>query len=370
MFKLSTRTVGILLFLFLLVSCVLAGRDFYKILSVKKDATERQIKKAYLQLSKQYHPDKNPDDPEAQKKFVEIAAAYEVLSDKEKRSTYDRFGEDGLKQQGMQQQQRDPFDLFSQFGGFGDMFGRRHQHQEEQRGEDITIELQATLEHLYNGRLMEVQVQNQHVCHQCHGSGAKHEDDVKTCPVCKGRGVKITVQQLGPGFVQQMQSTCDRCHGKGKIASSVCPVCKGHKVLSGSKTLDVHIEPGMNDGELITFENAGDESPDRQPGHVIFKVSAVPHAVFTRQGANLHTTLSITLVESLVGFSKSVKQLDGRSIDLTRKQVTPHGYVMVVSGEGMPDRSRARRGDLHVKFEVVFPKSLTQEQKKGLAALL
>lgn len=183
-----------------------------------------------------------------------MAAAYETLSDNDKRRLYDQGGEDALKQGGGQQGGMDPFDLFSHFGGFGNFFGQQqggHRGQEERRGPDLELELQVTLADLYSGRVMEVAVRNQQLCPKCRGHGAQHENDVVTCTSCQGRGVKIQMHQIGPGFVQQVQMQCDVCGGKGKIIKSTCRRCKGKKVVTGEKKLDIHVEAGMPDGHKI-----------------------------------------------------------------------------------------------------------------------
>jgi len=289
-----------------------------------------------------------------------------VLIDSEKRSTYDRFGEEGLKRQG--QQQTNPFDLFSQFGGFN--FGRRSEPGEE-RGPDVTIDLRVTLEDLYKGKEFEVAVRNQVLCPKCRGSGAEKEDDVSTCPSCGGSGVKITTQRLGPGFVQQMQSTCDKCGGKGKIVKSTCSKCKGSKVILGEKVLDVFVEQGMTDGQTISFDNAGDEHPDHAAGHISFKIVTLPHSQFERSGHDLHYTQHISLLEALVGFSKTIKHLDDHDVAIRATLVTKPGEIMRLRNEGMPHHTYpSQKGDLYVKFVVDFPKTLTSKQIEGFNQLL
>jgi len=249
--------------------------------------------------------------------------------------------------------------------------GGQQRQQHEQRGEDMTVDLQATLEDLYVGRVVEVSVKHQVLCPKCRGSGAKSEDDVKTCPVCKGKGVKITQHTLGPGFVQQMQSTCDRCNGKGKIASSTCPHCAGKKVVSGQNVLDVYIEAGMPDGHVIPFENAGDENPDKSAGNINFKIATAPHSRFRREGDHLHMTMTISLLEALVGFNRVVRHLDGHDVTIANSKIIEHGHVMTIKGEGMPHYNyRSKKGDLFVKFAVEFPRHLTPEQRKGFSSLL
>jgi len=167
-----------------------------------------------------------------------------------------------------------------------------------------------------------------------------------------------------------MQSTCDACGGKGKIIKSTCPHCRGAKVVSGEKILDVVIEQGMTDGQTISFDNAADEHPDHPAGHIIFKIVTLPHALFTRQGNDLHYTLHISLLQALVGFETTVSHLDGHEVKIKNNQITKPGEVLRVSKEGMPHHTYpSQKGDLFVKIIVDFPKTLTREQKEGFAVL-
>jgi len=358
---------------------VLAGRDFYKILGVARNANDRAIKKAYRQMAKLHHPDRPLEEgqtkEEANARFQDIGAAYETLSDPEKRRVYDQAGEEGLKQQaGQQGGARDPFDIFGQmFGG-----GMRHGHghggdPSERRGEDIQLDLPVTLEDLYVGKVYEVKLHQQHLCSQCHGSGARHESDVQQCPHCQGRGSIIKMHQIGPGFMQQVQQPCGHCAGKGKIIKHKCPKCGGAKVGKGTRKLDVLLEAGMSDGARIEFEHMADESPEHAAGHVVFTVRTAPHSRFERRGNDLHTVQRITLREALVGFERTLRHLDGHEVPLrvAAGRVTSHGEVARIAKEGMPHHNaQSQRGDLYVKYEVEFPKELTQEQKAGLAAIL
>lgn len=299
--------------------------------------------------------------------------AYETLSDNEKRRIYDQAGEEGLKQQQNQGGggMRDPFDMFGQmFGGGGHHHHGGHGH-EERRGEDVKLDLSVSLEDLYKGRVYEVQLKQQHLCSACRGTGARKESDVVPCGTCQGRGVVIKMHQIGPGFMQQVQQPCDVCSGKGKIIKAKCPKCRGAKVTRGTKTLDVMIEAGMPEGHRIEFEHAADEHPDHAAGHVVFTVSTRPHERFVRKGNDLHYTQRISLLESLVGFSTSVTHLDGHVVPLSSRGVTQHGDVQRIVKEGMPHHNAAsNKGDLFVKYEVIFPKTLTTEQKAGFEKIL
>ncbi|KAI9346086.1 hypothetical protein DFJ73DRAFT_838273 [Zopfochytrium polystomum] len=352
-----------LLLLALAVAAVAAGKDYYAVLGVNRAALKSEIKRAYKELSKKYHPDKNPGNKEAEAKFIELAEAYEVLSDDEKRRVYDQYGEEGLK--GNNQQFHNPFDIFSQFGfGGGDGWGQ----QQERKGPEIKMDILVTLEELFNGHEIEIDMNKQVICPICRGSGAKKADDVKKCTSCNGSGIKIVKQMLGPGIYQQMQTTCDVCGGKGKIVKSKCASCHGHKVKRGSRQLTVTIERGMQDGQRIVFEHEGDEHPDQAAGDVVFTVQTLPHPVFIRTGNDLRIKRNISLKEALLGFSFSLKHLDGKDIVIKREGVvTQPGFVQEIPSEGMPTHAfPSERGSLFVEYKVQLPNALTTEQ----AALL
>jgi len=214
-------------------------------------------------------------------------------------------------------------------------------------------------------------VKNQILCPKCRGTGARREEDVTQCPHCGGRGVKVTMHQLAPGFVQQVQSACDACAGTGKIVRHKCQHCQGKKVVNGERTLDVYIERGMPDGHTIEFENQADEHPDKAAGHLLLKIQTLEHVRFKRNGNDLHLDITLPLLESLVGFTRSITHLDGHVVALKKKSVTSPGEVMKVIGEGMPHHNYASKfGDLHVHFAIDFPTSLTNSQKEGFAKLL
>jgi DnaJ-related protein SCJ1 len=358
--------------LFIILVCVLAtvvlcGKDYYQILGLKRDASTKEIKKAYRDLSLKWHPDKHAGNKEAEQKFMEISQAYEILSDENKRRTYDQFGEEGLKQGPGGMEHRNPWDMFNIFNQNQGQRGGNNQ----KKNPNVEIPLEVTLQDLYLGSTFRVAHKKQTLCTRCRGTGAKDANDVTTCPVCKGSGVKTEVHQIGPGFIQQTQSTCDKCGGRGRIVKSVCPLCKGTKVGHSEDKITVVVEQGMIDGDEIRFENEADEQPDVIPGDLVFKIVTVPNKRFVRQGDNLHTKLNITLLEALVGFSKSFKHLDGHRVVVERDTVTIPGQVVRIAEEGMPKHNYAsEKGDLFVEFTVIFPESLSQEQKEGFKQLL
>eukprot|EP01090_Pellita_catalonica_P019795 TRINITY_DN6837_c0_g1_i2.p1 TRINITY_DN6837_c0_g1~~TRINITY_DN6837_c0_g1_i2.p1 ORF type:complete len:370 (-),score=62.31 TRINITY_DN6837_c0_g1_i2:151-1260(-) len=362
------KKIAIVALIFCLAGTVAA--DYYDILGVAKDAKKRQINSAYRRLAKIWHPDKHPAETkeEAQTKYQEITKAYEVLKDPQARRTYDQEGEEGLKRQKNQGGGNSGWgDIFSNFG-FGGGFGNRQ--PSEVVGESLTVDLQVTLKDLYVGKTVIVTHNKQVLCSVCRGTGAEDPDDVQQCPVCKGSGVKTVVKRLGPGFMTQTQTTCPKCNGKGKIMKSKCPSCGGTKVSTDEEAITIVVEKGMHAGHEIRFEQEADQNPGEIPGDLVFRLTVPLNRKFTRKGNDLYYKGSITLLESLVGFTKHIKHLDGHTVVLQRSDVTKPGFVMVIQNEGMPIHEQDSFGDLYVEFSVRFPATITEEQKQGFKALL
>ncbi|GAA6037122.1 hypothetical protein JCM8097_008746 [Rhodosporidiobolus ruineniae] len=351
-----------LLVLCALVAFVTAASDYYKVLAVDKSASDKDIKKQYRKLSKQYHPDKN-DSEEAKTKFLEVSRAYEVLSDPEKRRTYDRFGEEGLKQrEGGGGHGGDPFDIFRNAFGFGGGGG-----QQQRRGQNMLAEIQVDLKAMYEGDSMKFSIGRKAVCEQCDGTGARSEKDIVTCPACEGRGVRLVRHQLGPGIFQQVQMHCDRCGGRGKSIKHLCSACKGHRIVETQAELNLHIDRGMPEGAETVFEGWADESPDWVAGDVIVRVrSKREQGGFVRKESNLYWKEPLSVAEALLGFKHTVKGLDGHDIVLSRTGVTQPGFVEVVHGEGMPIYHLSGHGDLFVEYQVVLPPALSEAQTAAL----
>lgn len=335
--------------------------DYYDVLGVSHSASDADIKKAYRKLARQYHPDKN-DDEESHRRFQAIAEAYEVLSDPDKRQTYDEYGKEGLKGDGAAQ--HDPF-------GFGAFFGMGNQKQQKPKGPTLNLQLDVTLEDLYNGATVEVEVVNQHICSHCRGTGADSRDDISKCNQCGGQGMIIQRQQIAPGFVQQVQRPCPKCGGKGRIITKQCHVCHGKRVERGITHLAIHVEKGMADGHKITFPRAGDQRPDTTAGDVVYTLVTVPHKVFERKGIHLYTRITLTLREALLGFSRTIRHLDGDDVLVERSAVTQPGQVIVIADKGMPQHQyEGEYGNLYVEMQVVLPPTLDDATREGLEKLL
>ncbi|RDD46965.1 DnaJ-like protein subfamily A member 2 [Trichoplax sp. H2] len=342
----------------------------YDILGVTPTASDSELKKAYRKLAKEYHPDKNPN---AGDKFKEISFAYEILSNKDKRNIYDRYGQKGLQEGG-----RDGGsfgeDIFSHIFG-GGLFGGGGRRR-ARRGEDTVHPLRVTLEDLYNGKDTKLQMTKNVICSQCDGNGGK-SGKVQTCSDCNGRGVKVTLRQLGPGLVQQLQTTCPECHGEGETIKEKdrCPKCKGKKVIKETKILEVHIDRGMRHEQKITFHGEGDQTPGLEPGDVIIILQQKEHEIFQRHGNDLLMEHKIKLCEALCGFQLVIKHLDGRQLLISHNkgQVIEPGCVRGVVNEGMPHPKRAfDRGNLYIKFTLEFPKDneISAKNLKTLESLL
>lgn len=322
---------------------------YYDLLGVEPNASQDEIKKAYRKLALKYHPDKNPNEGE---KFKHISQAYEVLSDPKKRDLYDQGGEQAIKEGGMGGG-GSPMDIFNMFFGGG---GRM---QRERKGKNVVHQLSVSLEEMYNGSTRKLGLQKNVICEKCEGYGGK-KGALEKCTNCKGRGVQVRVQQVGPGMIQQIQSMCPDCQGQGEKFNSKdrCKNCNGQKVERKKKILEVHIDKGMKDGQKITFHGEGDQEPGLEPGDVIIVLDQKDHPVFQRRDNNLIMRMDIKLVEALCGFRNTVQTLDNRTLVISSQpgEVIKHNDVKCVMNEGMPlYKEPYERGQLIIQFQVEFP---------------
>ncbi|OMH82816.1 DnaJ-like protein [Zancudomyces culisetae] len=320
-----------------------------------------------LQIKK-HHPDKNQGDEKSHNKFIELSKAYEVLSDEQKRKVYDREGEEGLKRReqgnGFDNDSHDPFDIFAQFFG-GNPFNRQRRNTKP-KGKTINIELHVGLGELYSGKEVDIDVSKMKLCTKCHGSGAKSEDDIETCQVCGGSGVKVVKRVLAPGFIQQMQSTCNSCGGKGKTITHKCDKCGGNKILRSPDQLSLDIPKGASEGMKIVQEGEGHQHPDYENGDVVFTLRQIPHKLFVRKNDDLYMDFKINLLESLTGFSKSFEHLDGRVHKLEHDDPIPPNYVQKIDNLGMPTYNDPNKyGNLYVRYLVQYPKTVDADFKDG-----
>merc|ERR1719410_2176963 len=321
-----------------------------------------------------YHPDKNP---EAGEKFKEISMAYEVLSNPDKRRLYDQAGEQGIKEGGSGGGgggfSSNPMDIFDMFFGGGDPFGRDRQRG-PRRTKNLVHQLSVSLEDMYNGTVRKLALQKNVICDACDGLGGK-AGAVQKCPTCRGTGMQVRIQQLGPGMMQQIQSMCQECHGEGERVDPKlrCKKCNGRKVNRERKILEVSVDKGMEDGQKVTFSGEGDQEPGLEPGDIIIVLDEKAHALFKRNGQDLIMKMDISLTEALTGLKKAVKTLDDRTlvIQTVRGEVIKTGDLKMVRGEGMPQyRNPFEKGRLIIQFNVVFPPSLEPSVAEKLASIL
>ncbi len=350
-------------------------RDYYEVLGVEKAASADDIKRAYRKLALKYHPDRNPGDAEAEKKFKEAAEAYEVLSDPEKRQRYDRMGHDGLRGVSMHDySSMDPESIFSQFGFedileqlFGGTGGRRQRGgPRASRGYDLQYTLEITLEEVARGVEKDIEFTRQDICPTCTGSGAKPGSEPVTCVTCGGTG---QVQQSGFGGMFRMITTCPACHGVGKVIKDRCVECKGTGKKPKKRVINVKIPPGIHDGQAVRVQGEGEPGNHGGPRgdlHVVVRVAA--HKTFEREEDHLIVRLPITYTQAALGSRVQVKTLEGQE-EVTIEPGTQHGDLLKVTEKGLPNLRSGRRGDLVVVVLIEVPKKLPEKQEKLLREL-
>lgn len=344
----------------------MSKRDYYEVLGVSRGASESDIKRAYRQLAVKYHPDKNPDDTEAEEKFKEAAEAYSVLSDAQKRARYDRFGHAGLGGAGGGGYDpgftniEDIFDLF----GFGDMFGGGARRTTVQRGADLRYDYEISLEEAASGKDAKIEIPRLETCGTCDGSGAASGTSPESCVACGGSG-QTRYQQ---GFFSVMR-TCPNCSGKGQVIKEPCGDCRGAGRVEKKKTLEVKIPAGVDSGSRLRIGGEGESGVNGGPsGDLYVFIHVKEHEAFERQGSNLYTSVPISFTQAALGSEIEVRTLEGTEI-LKVPAGTQTGTVFRVKGEGMPALGGRGKGDLFVAVTLVTPKSLTKEQRKLLEKL-
>jgi molecular chaperone DnaJ len=347
-------------------------RDPYEVLGVARDADDGDVKKAFRKLARELHPDVNRHDPGAEEKFKEAAEAYEILSDSERRATYDRFGFEGLDSRGYASQAHgfgsfaDIFDAF--FGGdpFGAAFGRGGGGRVQ--GGDIAVEVEVTLAEAAAGRTVDVSYELVDTCEHCHGNGAEPGTPIETCPTCGGAGRVRAVTRTAFGQLVREQA-CDTCGGDGRIASEPCHECGGRGRRAVRKTLQVDIPAGIADEQRIRLSGRG-HAGERggPPGDLYVVVRVAEDERFLRDGSNLVTVVDVPAPAAALGTTVTVPTLDGDE-EIQVPVGTQPGSVVTLRGRGMPTIGRGRRGDQQIVLNVVIPRNLSTRQSELLEEL-
>lgn len=348
-------------------------RDYYEVLGVDKTASDADIKKAYRQLAKKYHPDMNPGDKEAEANFKEVNEAYDILSDPDKKAKYDQYGHAAF----------DPASGmgggagFGGFGGFGDFdindifssffggAGGSTRRNGPIKGDNITVRLTLTFEESVFGCKKTINYQKVQQCEECSGSGAAKGTSPKTCPTCNGTG-QVRVQQRSPFGIVQTAKACDECKGTGKIVEHKCDKCRGSGYVRVSKKLDVNIPAGIDDGQQIALRNQGSDGMNGGPaGNLNIVISVRPHSIFERDGDDLYCEIPITYAEATLGGEIDIPTLEGNQ-KYTIPEGTQTGTTFTLKNKGVTRVNSKIRGNLYITVVVEVPKNLSIEQKELL----
>ena len=355
-------------------------RDYYEVLGIDKSADDAAIKKAYRVLAKKYHPDANPDNAEAEKKFKEASEAYSVLIDPEKRKQYDQFGHaafDGMSGGAG----AGGFGGFGGFEGFdfdigdifGDIFGggssyRRRTSNGPMKGANVKTSVRLSFEEAIFGAEKEISINFKETCSKCNGSGAKPGTAPETCAKCGGKGKVMYTQQSFFGTMQNVQ-TCPDCGGSGKITKEKCPDCHGNGYISKKKTLQVKVPAGIDNGMSIRMEGQGEPGVNKGPrGDLLVEAVVSAHPIFKRQDENIFTTVPISFAKAALGGTIRIKTVDGE-VEYEVKAGTQTDTKIRLKGKGVPYiRNKNTRGDHYVTLVVSVPTSMTKEQRQALEA--
>src|SRR5581483_6590782 len=354
-------------------------RDYYEILAVERTASLDEIKKSYRKLALQFHPDRNPDNKEAEEKFKEATEAYEVLSDSDKRARYDRFGHQGVRANdfGHYQNANDIFSHFADiFGGMGggsifEQFfggGTSRNPNGPERGADIQIPIALTLEEIADGVEKKIKVRHLKQCAACSGIGAKDGTAVETCPTCHGSGQLRQVRSMGFGQFVNV-TVCPTCQGAGRAIRERCEVCHGEGRVQEEEVIKVNIPAGVTEGNYLTLSGQGHAGRRGGPaGNALVVVQELPHEQFIRDGDDVVFDLEITIPQALLGAEIEVPTLTGHSI-LKVQAGTPAGTLLRMRSKGIQHLAQSGRGDQLVRIQILTPNKLTKEERELLERL-
>ena len=345
-------------------------RDYYDILSVSKNASQDEIKKAYRKLAFKYHPDRNKDDKQAEDKFKEASEAYQVLSDSKKRANYDRFGHSSFNGRGGGFQ--DVEDIFSAFSdifsdgffggsGFDDLFSSGAKQKRRARGNDLHYQLELDLKEVLTGVKKDISFKADSVCSTCKGSGAKPGTSPKTCPHCQGTGKTVSQQ----GFFT-FSTTCSACRGEGVIIEHPCASCYGKGIQKKKRTLSVKVPPGVSHGTNLRLQGEGEPGPRGGPtGDFYVEVRLKAHPIFTKQGRDLISSVKVSYLQALLGAEIEIKSLTEKEL-IKIPAGTRSGTKLKLPNKGLPGLNNPVRGDLIFKVDLEIPKKLKKKEEELL----
>lgn len=353
----------------------MAKRDYYEVLGVSKSASPEEIKKAYRKLALKYHPDKNPDDKAAEEKFKEAAEAYDVLSSPEKKQRYDQFGHSGMggaggfSGAGMSME-----DIFSQFGdlfgggGFFGGFGGAQQRQQVNRGSNLRLKVELSLEEIAKGVEKKLKVKKYIACKSCHGNGEKNGNSHVNCSECNGTGQVTRIQNTLLGRMQTT-STCPVCGGSGKMIKEKCPDCNGEGILRGEEIISVKIPAGVYEGLQLSVSGKGNAARrGGVNGDLIVLIKEKDHPELIRDGNDLLYNLFISIPDAILGASAEIPTLDGK-VKVSIDKGTQSGKILRLRKKGLPSIEGHGTGDLLIKVNVFIPKEISREEEKMLEKL-
>lgn len=353
-----------------------AKRDYYEVLGVKKNASADEIKKAYRQMARKYHPDVNKEDPSAEDKFKEVGEAYSILSDEQKREVYDQYGHDAFdptKNAGGFGGGYGGFGGFEDAGNFGDLFdlifggsasGRRRSGP--QRGADREVRMDIDFEDAVFGLEKEIEIPRIESCDKCKGTGAEPGSNVKKCPTCNGSGQTKTIQNTPFGRFESVR-TCNKCQGEGQVIEKPCTACRGNGKVRKTRKINVRIPAGIDSGSRLRIQGEGEEGiRGGTAGDLYITIVVRPHTSFRRDGYNLINKVEITFVEAALGAEIDINLLGGATHKVQIPEGTQPGDIITIKGKGVPHLHGSRTGDLKLVTEVKIPTKLTKKQKELL----
>lgn len=351
-------------------------KEYYERLGVSEDASQEEIKKAYRKKAKKYHPDSNNDEA-SEEKFKKINEAYQVLSDKDKRKKYDRFGEQGINDQ-YRRQAREDFsgfeDLFEQFfgggagaSGFEDLFNQGRK-QKKKTGKDLAAKIDLSLKEAYEGGEKTIKLKRYQKCEKCNGKGTPNPNSIQTCQNCSGQGI---IKQTQNGLLGQKIITkeCPNCNGTGEIIKDPCPNCNGEGRILNEEQIRFQVPKGIKDGQRIRVENKGHRGKrGNPPGDLLVQINIKEHEVFERKDENLFYTLKMSFPDAALGSEAKIPTLNGE-VQLEIPKGTENGEIFRLKNKGMPRLRRRGKGDLYVKAQIQTPKNLDEKEKELLEKL-